>query len=117
MDARENSRWPHVGVLVEGLADREPQPPQCDMIRHFGHANRTEVNGVKIVQSFEPIFRHQDGVLLVVVGTPIEGFRCEGEASIDGGASMKYFETDGDDFLSDPIARNGGDFIVFHITR
>jgi hypothetical protein len=63
---------------------------------------------------FAPIFRHHDAVLLVIVGTPIEGFRCEGEAPIAGGASVKHFEAGGDDFFSDAIARDSGDFISFH---
>ena len=36
VDARQQARRADVGVLVEALADREPQPPERDIVRDAG---------------------------------------------------------------------------------
>jgi hypothetical protein len=45
-DAGQHARRPHVGVLVERLADREPQAPQRDVVGNVGMARRAEQDGV-----------------------------------------------------------------------
>ena len=45
-DAGQDAGRPHIGVLVERLADREPQAPQRDVIGHVGRADRAEIDRV-----------------------------------------------------------------------
>ena len=45
-DAGQDARRAHVGVLVERLADGEPQAPQRDVVGHVGRAGRAEQDGV-----------------------------------------------------------------------
>ena len=51
-DAGQHARRTNVGVLVEALADRQPQSPQRDVIGHVGRADRAEVNGVEGLRSW-----------------------------------------------------------------
>ena len=47
VDAGQHARRPHVRVLVEALANRQPEAPQRDVIGHVGRADRAEENRVE----------------------------------------------------------------------
>ena len=47
-DARQDAGRPHIGVLIERLADREPQAPQRDVVGHVGRADRAEIDRVVV---------------------------------------------------------------------
>ena len=49
-DARQDLGRPHIGVLVEALADRQPQPPERDVVGHVGRADRAEIDGVEFLE-------------------------------------------------------------------
>src|ERR1700712_1641805 len=49
-------------ILVEALADRQPQAPQRNVIRHVGRAHRTEKDGIEFLQFLQPVRRHHDAV-------------------------------------------------------
>ncbi len=44
----QDPRRPHIGVLVEALADREPEPPERDIVGDVGVADRAEEDRVEI---------------------------------------------------------------------
>ena len=71
-DPRQNASRPHVGVLVERLADREPQAPQRDVIGHVGRADRAEQDGVVILDQVAAVRRHERAGLLVALRAPVE---------------------------------------------
>ena len=49
-DARQHAGRAYVRILIEPLADRQPQAPQGDMIGNVGRADRAEQNGVELPQ-------------------------------------------------------------------
>ena len=57
-DAGQQPHRPDAGVLVEPLADRQPQPPEADVVRHAGPADRAEVDGVEPLQALQPVRVH-----------------------------------------------------------
>ena len=61
-----------VGVLVERLADREPQAPERDVVGHVRGADRAEVDRVEAAQPVVAARRHHHAVPLVVVRAPVE---------------------------------------------
>ena len=66
---------PHVGVLVEALADRQPQAPQRDVIGHVGRAHRAEEDRVERLEPVEAALGDVVAVLEVVVAAPRESAR------------------------------------------
>jgi hypothetical protein len=56
-------------------------------------------------------------MLFVIVGAPIKGLRFEGEPPITGSAGVEDFKTGGNDFFSDTVSGDGGDFIGFHFNE
>ena len=54
-DARQDAGRPHVGVLVERLADREPQAPQRDVVGHVRRADRAEKDRVVVLDLLEAV--------------------------------------------------------------
>ena len=81
-----------VGVLVERLADREPQAPQRDVVGHVRGAHGAEVERVEAAQLLVPAGRHHDAVLLVVVRAPVEVGDVELEAAVALGAGLEHLE-------------------------
>ena len=49
-DAGQDAGRADIGVLVERLADREPQAPQRDVVGHVGRADGAEVDRVELAQ-------------------------------------------------------------------
>ena len=79
-DARQQPHRPDAGVLVESLADREAQPPEADVIRHVGPADRAEVDRVEPLQALQPVRVHHAAGFQVVLAAPGERFEREAKA-------------------------------------
>ena len=52
IDPGKNARRAHIGVLIEALADLEPQTPQRDVVGNVWVAGRPKENGVLAAQSY-----------------------------------------------------------------
>jgi hypothetical protein len=48
----------HVGVLIEGLADGEPQAPERDVVRDVGMTCRAEQDRVVVADLLTPVLEH-----------------------------------------------------------
>ena len=60
---------PHVGVLVEALADRQAQAPERDVVGHLLAADRAEEDRVEALQLLEPALGDVVPVLQVEVAS------------------------------------------------
>ena len=114
VDARQDAGRTHIGVLVQTLTDLQPQAPQGDVIRHIGIPCRTEQDGVLVAQRIQPIFRHHDAVLAIVVGAPVEILELEFEIRAGSGNRLQHLATRRNHFFADAVPGNGGDAISFH---
>src|ERR1700744_3297215 len=76
-DAGQNARRPYIGVLIEALADFQPQSPKGDVVGNIRVTGGAEENGVFAAEGNESIFGHHLAVLAVVVSTPVEAFALE----------------------------------------
>ena len=72
VDAGQDARRAHIGVLVEALADREAQAPERDVVGHLGRADRAEIDGVEAVSCSTPSAGIMHAGPLVIVGAPVE---------------------------------------------
>ncbi len=88
-DARQDAGRAHIGVLVEGLADGEPQAPERDVVGNVGMAGRAEEDGVVAADLLAAILRHHAPVLLVVLAAPVEMVEGHGEAAVAGGEGLE----------------------------
>ncbi len=113
-DARQHACRPHIGVLVEALADRQPQSPQRDVVGNVRIAHGAEEDRVATFQALQPVLRHHAAVLSVVVGAPGKMFDLEAEAAIARLERGEHAEPGGDDFFADAVGGNGGDSILAH---
>ena len=77
LNAGQDAGRADIGVLVERLADREPQAPERDVVGNVGGADRAEIDGVERLQLLPAVGGHHDAVLLVVIRSPVEGFEFE----------------------------------------
>src|SRR4051812_27548149 len=109
-DSREETRGADVGVLVEALADRQAQAPEGNVVRHVGRADRAEQDGVELLQLVEPAVRDVGAFLLVALRAPVEGSGVEGKAFL-GSERLQDFQSRWNDFVTDTVARNGGDAV------
>ncbi len=82
VDAGQDARRPHVRVLVEALADLQPQAPQRDVVRDVGIAGRAEQDRVHVADRVEAVGRHHHAVLAVVVAAPVEVVELEAERAV-----------------------------------
>ena len=114
-DARQDAGRAHVGVLVEGLADGEPQAPQRDVVGHVGRAGRAEQDGVVALDQVEAVLRHEGAGLLVALRAPVEMVEGEREAAVALGAGLQHLDARGDHLLADAVAGNGGNAIGAHL--
>jgi hypothetical protein len=87
VDAGQDARRSHVGVLVEALADLQAQAPQRDVVRDVRISGRAEQDGVLVADGVQAIGRHHHAVLAVVVAAPVEVLELEAEAAAAGLAS------------------------------
>ena len=81
-NAGQHARRPHVGVLIEALADRQPQAPQRDMVGHVGRADRAKEYCVEGFQMIEAAVRNVIAVFLVISAAPRKLFDLEFEAAV-----------------------------------
>ncbi len=114
-DARQQPRGPHVGVLVEALADRQAQPPQRQVVGHVGRADRAEEDGVERLEPLEPALGYVMAVLEVVVAAPREMLDRETESAVAGGEYLQHFQPGRDDFDADAVAGDGCDSVLTHL--
>src|SRR3546814_12541047 len=78
-----------VGVLVEALADRQPQLPEGDVIGNLGIADGAEVDGIEAAQRGDAVLGHHAPAATIAVGAPVEVLRLEGEAAIEAGNDIQ----------------------------
>ncbi len=75
-------RRPHAGVLIEALADRQPQAPERDVIGHLWPADRAEIDRVELAQLVESVWSHHHPMIEVVLASPRKPFELEDESSV-----------------------------------
>ena len=56
-DAGQNAGGVHVGILIEALADRQPQAPESEVVGDIGIADRAEIDRIGRAQPSEPVRR------------------------------------------------------------
>src|ERR1700677_4872157 len=112
VDAGKNARRAHVGVLVEPLANLQPQTPQRDVVRDMRVAGGAEQNRVLGAQSIESVVGHHRPMWAKLVPAPVEVF--EFEAKTASGERFQNLPSRGHNFLADTIAGHGGDPIGLH---
>ena len=115
-DARQDLCRPHIGVLVKALADRQPQPPQRDVVWNIGRPDRSKIDRIEFLQRGEAVGRHHHAVLAIVSGTPIEGFDIEFHIAEALLKTLERPDTGGDDLGTNSIGRNCRDRIFTHVS-
>jgi hypothetical protein len=115
VDAGQDAGRTHVGVLVEALADLQAQAPQGDVVGDVRIAGGTEQDRVLAAQCVQPIGRHHDAVLAVVVAAPVEVFEGKLEVRAGHGQRFQHLASGRDHFLADAIAGDRCDLIRFHV--
>jgi hypothetical protein len=113
-DAGQHARRPDVGVLVERLADGEPQAPQRDVVGHVGGAGRAEQDGVVLADQVEAVLRHERARLLVALRPPVEMIERNREPAVAPGAGAEHLDPGCNHLGADAVARNGGDAVCAH---
>src|SRR5262249_15378749 len=113
-DARQDARGAHIGVLVERLADGEPETPQRDVVRHVWRAGRAGPDGGVAADPVEAVRRHEGARALVAPGAPVEMVEGEREAAVASDARLQGLHAGGNHLGADAVARNGGDAIAAH---
>src|SRR3546814_12179301 len=83
--ARHEARRPHIGVLVEALADGQPQLPEGDVIANVRIAHRAEVNGIEAAPDIDAVLRHHTAGPAIAVGAPVEALRLHGKTAVTTG--------------------------------
>ena len=79
INAGQDAGGPHVGVLIEPLANLQPQAPQRDVVGDVRVARRAEQDGVLVSQLRQPISGHHLAMGAVPVAAPaVAGeFKCQ----------------------------------------
>ena len=114
IDAGKDPGGTHIGVLVETLADLQPQTPQRDVVGNVRVARRTEEDRILVAQRVEAVVGHHHAVRAVVVAAPAEILEFKGERAVGGGERFKQLLSRGNDFLADAVAGNCCDTVGFH---
>ena len=81
VDAGQDARRAHVGVLVEALADLQAQAPQRDVVGDVRVAGGAEQDRVLVAQRVQAVVRHHHAVLAEVVAAPVEVLELEAEGA------------------------------------
>ena len=115
-DAGQDAGGPHVRVLVERLADGEPQTPKRDVVGNVGRADRAEVDGVELAELIGAALRHHDAVFLVVVRSPVEVLDVELEAAVALGANFQGLQPRRDHLRPDAVAAHGRNPMCSHVS-
>ena len=113
-DARQHPRRAHVGVLVERLADREPQSPQGDVVRDVRCADRTEQNGIELSELIRAVCRHHDAVFLVVIRAPVKILEIQLELTVTLSTDLQGLHPSRDNLGTDSISAHGGNPVSSH---
>ncbi len=71
-DAGQNAGGTDIRILIEALADGEAQTPKRDVVRDFGIAHGSEVDGIEAFQLFQAVGGHHAAVGAIVVRAPRE---------------------------------------------
>ncbi len=114
-DARKNAGGAHIGVLVERLADGEPQSPQRDVVGHVGHAGRAEQDGVMALDQVTAVFGHERAGLLVARRAPVEMIEGEREVAVARGAGVERLDAGSDHFAADAVSGDCRDAVRAHV--
>ncbi|MNV29147.1 hypothetical protein D3C71_1203620 [compost metagenome] len=114
VDARQDARGPHVGVLIEPLTDLEAQAPERDVVGDVRVTRRAKQDGVLAAQGIQPVGRHHHAVRAVPVAAPVEVFKLELQAGVAGGQGFEHALARGNHFLADAVSGDGGDLIGCH---
>ena len=104
-----------IGVLVEPLADRQPQPPERDVVGHARPADRTEEDRVELRQPLQRVVRHQRAVGQVVLTAPGKRLGVQPERTGDLGRGVQRLDPFRHDLLADAVARDDSDVIAVHV--
>ena len=89
---RNNPCRPDIGVLIKPLTDRQPQPPESNMIRHIRRTDSTEIDRIKRFKRLKPVFGHHHAVLFVIIRPPVEIFDAEAEITTTARQSGKHLK-------------------------
>ena len=81
VDAGQDARRTHIGILVKTLTDLQAQPPESDVIRNMRVTGRAKQNGVLLAQGVQAVGRHHLAVRAVPVATPAEVLEFEAETA------------------------------------
>src|SRR3984957_1022226 len=103
-----------VGVLVERLADREPQAPEADVIRHLGRADRAEIDGVMALDLRETVRRHHHAGRPIMVRSPPKMIEAPLDPALALRDRLQHLEASRNDFFADSVAGNDRDPIASH---
>ena len=115
LDPGQEARGADVGVLIEALADGEPQAPEGHVVGHPRVADRAEIDGVEAFQRLQPVLGHHAAVCAVIIGAPGEGFDRErepGRARLDG---RQHLEPGRHHLGADAVAGNRRDPVFGHV--
>src|SRR5205823_2463877 len=104
----------HVGVLVEALADGEPQAPERDVIGDLLASHRSEEDGVEAPQLLEAPFGDVVALAQVAIRAPVERLCLETEAAVAARERLEDLEPSRDDLHADPVSGDGSDAVGGH---
>jgi len=112
--ARQYPRRPDVGVLIERLTDRQPQPPQCEVIGHVRRAHCAKQNGLEGPELISTVCGHKRAFLFVAIATPVEVRHIQLESAIAFGQRCECTQASINHFNADTITRDGRNLVGFH---
>src|SRR5947209_4806644 len=87
---------------------RDQEPPERDMVRHAGVADRTEKHGIVGPQWVEPVFRHHAAGLGVGLAAPVEFAPLQRKA-VAPRCRFQRVDALRHDFAPDAVAGDNGD--------
>ncbi|MNS96901.1 hypothetical protein D3C72_1312190 [compost metagenome] len=114
VDARQDARRTHVGVLVEALADLQAQAPQRDVVGNLVVAGRAEQDRILVAQRVQAVGGHHHAVLAVVVAAPVKVFELEAEVRARGRQGFHHLAASRHHLLANAVARDGCDAVSLH---
>src|SRR5688500_2261112 len=108
LNSRKKARGPHIGVLVEALADRQAQTPERDMVGHVGRAHCAEEDGVEAFELLQAACGNVSAGLLVALRRPIEILELQAKAVLQFPQDL---DPRGNDLVADPVAGDRRDAV------
>lgn len=112
---RKHARGSHVRILIETLADRQPQTPQRNMVRHVRRTYSPEENRIERLEFLEAPLGYVMPVLPVIRAAPREVFDLDPVTAIMRGEPLEHLHTGSDDFDADAVSRDRRDFVRAHV--